>query len=113
MQTILKRYIGLVNQLYAAFDPPAQYMSDGGLFFAHCNATIPEFGLQIGNSTFHMDPADLLRQTARDSTGEWCRVGVTDTDSPPHILGVSFLTNVVAVFDVGKSEMRFAARKKY
>ncbi|KAL1836799.1 hypothetical protein VTJ49DRAFT_4641 [Mycothermus thermophilus] len=86
---------GLVNQLYAAFDPPAQ------------------FGVQIGSSTFYMAPEDLLRQTARDPTGEWCRVGVTDTDSPPHVLGVSFLSNVVAVFDVGKSEMRFAARKDY
>ncbi|KAK4235241.1 hypothetical protein C8A03DRAFT_36906 [Achaetomium macrosporum] len=103
----------IVNPLYAAFDPPAQYMSSGGLFYAACNATIPRFGVQIGESTFYMAPEDLLRQTARDPTGEWCRVGVTDTDTPPHVLGVSFLTNVVAVFDVGKSEMRFAARNKY
>jgi hypothetical protein len=88
-------------------------MSRGGLFYALCNATVPRFGVQMGDSTFYMAPEDLLRQTARDSTGEWCRIGVTDTDTPPHLLGVSFLTNVVAVFDVGKSEMRFAARKKY
>ncbi|KAK3303818.1 aspartic peptidase domain-containing protein [Chaetomium strumarium] len=76
----------IVNPLYAAFDPPAQYLSSGGLFFAPCNATVPRFGVQIGGSTFYMAPEDLLRQTARDPTGEWCRVG---------------------------SEMRFAARHKY
>ena len=110
---VLTESLGLVNQLYAAFDPPAQYMSNGGLFYALCNSTVPRFGVQIGDSTFYMAPEDLLRQTVRDPTNEWCRIGVTDTDSPPHVLGVSFLTNVVAVFDVGRSEMRFAARKKY
>ncbi|KAK4153821.1 hypothetical protein C8A00DRAFT_43322 [Chaetomidium leptoderma] len=110
---ILTHSTGLVNQLYAAFDPPAKYMSTGGLFYALCNATVPKFGVQIGDSTFYMAPEDLLRQTARDPTKEWCRIGITDTDSPPHVLGVSFLTNVVSVFDVGNSEMRFAARKKY
>ncbi|AEO63786.1 uncharacterized protein THITE_123323 [Thermothielavioides terrestris NRRL 8126] len=66
----------LVTQLYDAFDPPAQYMSNGGLYFALCNATVPQFGVQIGNSTFYLAPDDLLRQTARDPTGEWCRVGM-------------------------------------
>jgi hypothetical protein len=103
----------LVNQLYAAFDPPAEYLSSTGLFYARCNATVPTFGVEIGESTFYIAPEDLLRQTVRDPTGEWCRVGVTDADSPPHVLGVTFLTNVVAVFDVEHSEMRFAARKKY
>jgi hypothetical protein len=88
-------------------------MSTGGLFYALCNATVPNFGVQIGESTFYMAHEDLLRQTARDPTGEWCRIGVTDTDSPPHVLGVSFLTNVVSVFDVRQGEMRFAARRKY
>lgn len=74
---------------------------------------MPTFGVQIGNSTFYIPPEDLLRQAAKDPTGEWCRVGVTDTNGPPYVLGVTFLSNVVAVFDVGKSEMRFAARKEY
>lgn len=112
-QSPLTRRSDLINQLYAAFDPPAKYMSSGGLFYALCNATVPRFGVQIEDSIFYMAPEDLLRQTARDPTGEWCRIGITDTDTPPHVLGVSFLTNVVAVFDVGQSEMRFAARKKY
>ncbi|KXX82742.1 Aspartic protease PEP3 [Madurella mycetomatis] len=103
----------LVNQIYAAFDPPAKYLSSTGLFYAPCNATVPTFGVEIGESTFYIAPEDLLRQTVRDPTGEYCRVGITDSDSVPHILGVTFLTNVVAVFDVEHGEMRFASRKKY
>ncbi|KAL2255146.1 hypothetical protein VTK26DRAFT_4009 [Humicola hyalothermophila] len=102
-----------VNQLYDAFDPPARYIPGTGLYFAPCNATVPTFGVQIGDKTFYMPPEDLLRQAARDPSGEFCRVGVTDTSGPPYILGVTFLSNVVAVFDVGAEEMRFAERVKY
>ena len=84
-----------------------------GLYYARCNATVPAFGVQLGGTTFYMAPEDLLRQSVRDETGEWCRIGVTDSDSNVHVLGVTFLTNVVAVFDVGNQEMRFAKRTKY
>jgi hypothetical protein len=61
-----------------------------------------------------MSPDDLLRQDARDvETGRLCRVGIMDGDAGPWVLGVTFLSNVVAVFDVGNSEMRFAKRGKY
>ncbi|KAK3938550.1 hypothetical protein QBC46DRAFT_317501 [Diplogelasinospora grovesii] len=103
----------LVQKLYKSFDPPAQYLSGTGLYYAPCNATIPKFGVQIGDSTFYIAPEDLLKQAAHDETGYWCRVGVTDSDSGPHVLGVTFLTNVVAVFDIGATEMRFAARRTY
>ncbi|KAK4210330.1 aspartic protease PEP3 [Rhypophila decipiens] len=107
----------LVDQLYASFDPPAKYMPGTGLYYARCDATVPTFGVQIGTSLFSIEPEDLLRQNVRkqdEQTGEWwCRIGVTDSYSAPYILGVTFLSNVVAVFDVGKDEMRFATRTKY
>ncbi|KAK4222757.1 putative eukaryotic aspartyl protease [Podospora fimiseda] len=103
----------IVNPLYAAFDPPAIYISGTGLFFAPCNATVPKFGVKIGGRTFSFAPEDLLRQTVRDRSGEYCRVGVTDVSSGPYVLGVSWLTSVVAVFDVFNSEMRFASRIEY
>ena len=105
--------IDLVDQLYAAFDPPAQYVRTTGLYFAPCNATAPRFGLEIGGQAFYFAPQDLLRQTVRDPTGTLCRIGVTDAYSPPFVLGVTFLSNVLAVFDVGKTEMRFVMRKEY
>ncbi|KAK4195847.1 aspartic peptidase domain-containing protein, partial [Triangularia verruculosa] len=104
---------GLVQQLYAAFDPPAKYLSTNGLFFALCNATVPKFGLKIGGKPFYFAPDDLLRQTARDPSGEYCRIGVTDVNGGPYVLGVSFLTSVLAVFDIENTEMRFASRTRY
>ncbi|KAK5657997.1 hypothetical protein OQA88_2551 [Cercophora sp. LCS_1] len=110
--TILPRT--LVNKLYAAFDPPAKYMSENGLFYARCDAKIPEFGITFGGQTFFMAPEDLLRQSVRDESGEYCRIGVTDgSDSGVQILGVTWLSNVLAVFDVEHHEMRFARRVKY
>ncbi|KAK1826812.1 aspartic protease PEP3 [Podospora conica] len=104
----------LIKQLYAAFDPPAEYRSHQGRFWAKCGAKVPEFGITLGGKTFLFAPEDLLRQSERDPTGEWCRIGVYDGyDSDMPILGVSFLSNVLAVFDVEKHEMRFAQRTKY
>jgi hypothetical protein len=61
-----------------------------------------------------MSPDDLLRQNARDvETGRLCRVGIVDSGEGPYNLGVTLLANVVAVFDVGNDEIRFATRNKY
>ncbi|KAK0640705.1 aspartic peptidase domain-containing protein [Cercophora newfieldiana] len=102
----------LAKKLYASFDPPAELIAYG-LYYAKCNAKVPQFGVQFGGKIFWMAPEDLLRQSARDPTKEWCRVGVTDSDSIDPILGVTFLNSVVAVFDVEHHEMRFASRTKY
>ena len=97
------------------FDPPATLLPSTGLFYAPCNATVPSFSLQIGDKVFYMSPDDLLRQsTTREYQGHtMCRVGVTDSYDGPYVLGVTFLSNVVAVFDIGNSEMRFASRHTY
>ncbi len=39
--------------------------------------------------------------------------GIQAAAGPPAILGDTFLKNVVAVFDVGASEMRFAPHVNY
>ncbi|KAH8900250.1 acid protease [Thozetella sp. PMI_491] len=106
--------VDLATQIYNSFDPPATLVPSQGLYYAPCNATVPTFGIQIGSRIFYMSPDDLLRQAARDpETNTLCRIGVTDRYSAPFVLGVSFLSNVVAVFDIGNTEMRFAARNKY
>lgn len=75
---------------------------------------MPAFGVRVGSETYYMSPDDLLRQNARDiETGRLCRVGIVDAGAGPFTLGVTFLSNVVAVFDVGNSEIRFAKRNKY
>ena len=100
--------------MYNQFDPPAEWHGSGGAWYAQCNATVPKVGIQVGAEVYQISPADLLRQTSRDvETGTLCRVGIMDANVPPYILGLTFLTNVVAVFDVGNDEMRFAKRNKY
>ena len=100
--------------MFNSFDPPAAYSYPDGAWYAQCNSTVPSFGVKLGSQTFYISPEDLLRQSARDQeTGTLCRVGLMDSDFGPHVLGVTFLTNVLAVFDVGNNEMRFAARKSY
>ncbi len=104
----------MVKIIYNLFDPPAVYLSEQALYYAPCNATAPKFGVKIGSQVYFMSTVDLLRQGQRDrATGTMCRVGITDSESGPYVLGITFLTNVVAVFDVGNGEMRFAARNAY
>ena len=105
----------LANAVFKSFHPPAQYLPNDGAWFAPCNAKMARFGVKIGTQQIYwMNPDDLLRQGARDSeTGRLCRIGIIDSDGGPPILGVTFLSNVVAVFDVGNDEMRFAKRLDY
>ncbi len=117
----------MADALLSAFDPPPHWVVSGQAYYAPCNARVPTLGVQIGTQVFYMAAADILRQGERDAeTGRYCRVGITDgagglvgdddTDTyglPMATLGVTFLTNVIAVFDIGNGEMRFASRRQY
>ena len=104
----------LVNAIFDKFVIRPQWLSAGGAFYAPCNQTAPAFGIKIGTKSYFMNPGDIMRQNQRDrETGTLCRVGLYDSGVGPYNLGVTFLTNVVAVFDVENSEMRFASREKY
>ena len=71
--------------------------------------------MQINGTAFYINPSDLLLDSGyTDEAGqELCVTGVQDGGEGPFILGDVFLQNVVAVFDVGASEMRFAAHETY
>lgn len=95
------------------FDPPAKYVEGYEGFVVDCSAKAPKFGLTLGNQTLFHNGRDLIYQTA-DGT---CISNIAPSDSVPllktlnlNILGVPFLKNVVAVFDFGENEMRFAKR---
>ena len=89
-----------------------------GFYWAHCDATLPRLAVVIGGKTFAYSNLDLIQQ---DVTGDfdengtvftYCALGIVDSvPDGPFVLGDSFLNNVVSVFDVGASEMRFYARK--
>jgi hypothetical protein len=91
-----------INKL---FDPPA--VLTGGTYTVSCNSTsIPAIGVEIGGTVFDIDVADLV---LHDPTTGICVSGVQDGGAGPYILGDVFMANVIAVFDVGAAEMRFAA----
>ncbi|MCJ1224429.1 hypothetical protein MMC12_001074 [Toensbergia leucococca] len=106
--TLLYLPTGQADAINALFDPPAVYSDDVGAYVVDCNAKAPELGVQIGGEVFFISPLDLIL----NSEGS-CFTGVDDGGDGPYILGDVFLKNVVAVFDVGASEMRFAAREFY
>jgi hypothetical protein len=95
---------GLAN----SFTPPGKLIENQGAYFADCNATAPEFNVKIAGKDFKIQAADLIYQDVRDPASGMCLLGVQDGGEGPYILGDVFLQNVVAVFDVGAAQMRFA-----
>ncbi|KAM0265170.1 hypothetical protein ACHAQJ_000323 [Trichoderma viride] len=99
--------------LYEKFsETPVPLPGSQGPFLIPCNTTIPEFGIEISDQTFYMSPEDIVLQGDRD--GDLCLLGVQPSSAnSPSILGGTWLHNVLAVFDVGASQMRFAPRLPY
>jgi Eukaryotic aspartyl protease len=100
-----------------AFSPPATRNADfeaNGQYDVACNATAPRFGLEFSNNvTVFMDPLDMIVQNADGSCGSTVadadQIGASAGILLP-ILGTPFLRSVLAVFDFGEDEMRFAGR---
>ncbi|CAL5873837.1 uncharacterized protein PFLUO_LOCUS8120 [Penicillium psychrofluorescens] len=102
----------VIDPINALFSPPATYDSDLGLYVVDCSAKAPKFGLSLGDQTFYHDGSDLIYQTSEgvcvSSLASSSEVSLGDITL--NIIGVPFLKNVVAVFDFGKNEMRFAKK---
>lgn len=98
----------IADEVNALFVPPASYNSQIGYYTVDCNAKAPEFGVRIGPEIFYVNPVDNIIPLSPTI----CITGVQITGQGGNsILGHVFLKNVLAVFDVGASEMRFAARE--
>ena len=101
-------YLPEAQVLYinAAFDPPTYLDQVSGYDVIPCNATAPEVGVLIGGTTFYIDAEDMILDLGLDNG--LCVSGVQNGGGAVNILGDVFLRNVIAVFDVGAAEMRFA-----
>ena len=108
--TLLALPSKMASDIFALYDPPASFVPEQGGYFAPCDAAVPELSVVIGGHPFRISAADMLlqSQTISSNGSTLCLVGVADGGEGPYILGDTFLNNVVAVFDVGASEMRFA-----
>lgn len=101
------------------FDPPATWSEISQGYIVDCEAEVPALSMKIGGITFDINRDDLILQ--QDSAGYICQSAITRAMDMPgdaeadarqlHLLGVSFLRNVVAEFNWGNSTMRFAARQ--
>ena len=98
----------------ASFDPPAWQNETLGGYVVQCNATAPDFSVEIAGHVFKVNGKDLILNGPPEYP--FClmgvQAGVTAPGYPP-ILGSVFLRNVLAVFDVGKTQMTIASRMHY
>lgn len=105
----------LIKALYGAFETPPKLVEIQGatLFAAPCDAKVPSFGIQIGGHVFEQSAQEVLIQSANSTVNgtSFCALGSQPGIEEAGALGVTFLSSVVAVFDIGASEMRFAPRE--
>ena len=98
-----------VNSL---FQPPGIFSTDAQAWYVNCTAIPPDFAVVIGGRSFPINPADMILPAADSAVAGLCPSAITDGDVPGleglYNMGTPFLKNVVAVFDVGATEMRFA-----
>ena len=86
-----------------------------GGYFTKCSGTPPEVNITIGGVQLAIHPEDLLPQGPDYSYGDGtnCATGIQPVDQGPYTLGATFLHSVLAVFDIGASELRFTQRVRY
>ncbi|KAJ5179910.1 hypothetical protein N7492_003120 [Penicillium capsulatum] len=100
----------VVDPIHALFSSRPVWNDEIGGYIVDCATKVPEFGLTIGNKTFFHHGADLIYQTS---------AGVCMSSFVPselvgvqglalNIIGVAFFKSVVAVFDFGQHQMKFA-----
>jgi hypothetical protein len=99
----------LVDYIASTFLPPAFINPFNGLYMADCAAHAPRFGVIIAGKTLYVHPEDLLNPVGAGM----CMLAVQRMRGGDAVLGDAFLKNVLAVFDVGGNEMRFAGRENY
>ena len=103
----------LAEMVNGKFDPPASYLWNYGAYFTSCDAIPPSFGVQIEGTTFWINPKDLLNKEERDPQTNLCQTGIANGGTGPYILGITFLTNVVAVMNIGSGNVEFWSHQFY
>jgi hypothetical protein len=97
---------GVADALNGFFIPPATLDETSQLYLVDCNATAPDVGVVINGATFDINYVDMIVPNG-DGT---CASGMQRSASNLSVLGDVFMKNVLAVFDIGESKMRFTSR---
>ncbi|CZR50205.1 uncharacterized protein PAC_00077 [Phialocephala subalpina] len=94
------------------YDPAAYPSSfNPNVYVVNCNSKPPRLGLKIGGEMFRHNGEDMIFQ---GHPGGVCMPSVQPNTLAwgENILGLPFLKNVVALFDVENTVMRFAAKEE-
>lgn len=108
--------LDMANAVNQAFRPPAATNTSAqiglgqGTYVVDCDAVPPTFGVAIGGHTFYHNGQDLILPYGSNTCISAIGAVVPTAGISLAFLGDAFLKNVVAVFDFGNNEMRFAAR---
>lgn len=104
----------VADDVNALFNPPSVYIEEEGVYENYCDAIPPTFAIRINGTDFYISSEDLLLtgDLGYDPETGGCVTGIQPMEGI-YILGDVFLKNVVAVFDIGASEMRFAPHVTY
>ncbi|KAI0407928.1 acid protease [Xylaria palmicola] len=100
----------IADQANAAFTPPAAYDAAKDSYVVDCDAVPPSFGLKIGGTTFSQRPDDMIFQLPDGTCVSTIKRAAGAEGISLNFIGAAWLQSVVAVFDFGKNEMRFAPR---
>lgn len=104
----------LVDVFYSAFITAPQLVDIQGssMLASACDVEVPSFGIQIGSQVFNMTAQTILDASMNTTVNGtvFCGLGIQPGVETAGVLGDPFLSNVVAVFDIGRSEMHFAQR---
>jgi aspergillopepsin I len=109
----------IMNAIAAAWEPP---LTDKnmiqGLYRTPCDSKPPKLEMKIGGKNIQIDGQDLFVNQGHlgsiPEKGKMCMVGVAAgagfVGQGMGMMGGTFMKSLVAVFDVGAAEMRFAER---
>lgn len=108
----------VADTINKAFDPPAVFDEAEGANIVDCKAKAPTLGINIAGTVFYINTLDLILLAGQDANGnDVCISGIVDggddASEDVYILGDVFQKNVVTVFDIGATELKFAAREDY
>ncbi len=90
----------VTTALHSAWSPPGVDM--GTNFFLDCDATLPDFGMRIGGTTFGIKAEDLIGQMPN---GTCYSVVIAGLAPNGYSLGDPLLWNTLVVFDWGAEEV--------
>lgn len=99
----------VADAVAAAFSPAATWDSATDYYYVNCNARAPVFGVAIEKKVFYVNPVDMIIRIGTNT----CVMAVNRNLGGLSILGSAWMKNVLAVFDIGSEQMRFAARPYY